>query len=63
MKKVTPMKAIRLKCLDCCLGSSNEVKMCQVTQCPLWIYRSGHRPKIDIEEEIDVNINSDTITP
>ena len=25
---MTPMKAIRAKCLDCCCGSSNEVRLC-----------------------------------
>ncbi|MDE6470134.1 MAG: hypothetical protein K2L19_03845 [Eubacterium sp.] len=43
--KLTPMKAIRKKCLDCCCGSSNEVKQCTCIKCPLWVYRSGHRPK------------------
>ena len=41
---MTPMKAIRLKCLDCCWGSSVEVKLCTATDCPLWVYRSGHNP-------------------
>lgn len=45
--KLTPMKAIRKKCLDCCCGSSNEVKQCACIKCPLWIYRSGHRPKTE----------------
>lgn len=67
MKKLTPMRAIRKKCLDCCCGSSNEVKLCTAKDCPLWIYRSGHRPKIDIEddseEELDASFDSDTITP
>lgn len=30
MKVLTPMKAIRAKCLDCCCGSSVEVKLCPV---------------------------------
>ena len=41
---MTPMKAIRLKCLDCCCGSSTEVKLCPAWECPLWAYRSGHNP-------------------
>ncbi len=41
---MTPMKAIRLKCLDCCCGSSAEVKLCPALNCPLWLYRSGHNP-------------------
>lgn len=42
---MTPMKSIRAKCLDCCAGSANEVRLCLVETCPLWSYRSGHRPK------------------
>ena len=43
MKHVTPMKAIRLKCLDCS-DTSSEVKHCPVTDCPLRPYRFGRRP-------------------
>lgn len=43
-KRVTPMKAIRLKCLDCSCGSSNEVKLCTVEKCPLYPYRFGKNP-------------------
>mgnify|MGYP000488757017 CR=1 FL=1 len=28
MKKLTPVKAIRAKCLDCCNGQSAEVRQC-----------------------------------
>ena len=42
---MTPMKSIRAKCLDCCAGSANEVRLCPVETCPLWGYRSGHRPQ------------------
>lgn len=27
-ERITRDKATRLKCLDCCCGSSNEVKLC-----------------------------------
>ena len=40
-----PLKAIRAKCLDCCAGSSNEVKLCAMPDCPLYPYRKGHRPE------------------
>ena len=43
--KVTPLKAIRLKCLDCCLGSSYEVRLCPVKECTLCRYRFGRKPK------------------
>lgn len=45
-KKISPMKAIRLKCLDCSCGSSNEVKLCTVTRCPLYPFREGKNPNI-----------------
>lgn len=40
-KPLTPMKSIRQKCLECCCGSSNEVKVCTICDCPLWPLRSG----------------------
>ncbi len=41
----TPIKAIRAKCIDCCAGSKNEVKLCTCTDCSLYPYRMGKRPK------------------
>ena len=41
---MTPMKAIRAKCLDCCCGSSNEVRLCTIENCPLYSYRFGKNP-------------------
>lgn len=41
---MTPLKAIRLKCLDCCCGQIVGVKNCPCTDCPLYIYRDGHNP-------------------
>lgn len=43
-KRISPLKAIRLKCLDCCCGSSNEVKLCTAAQCPLYPFRLGKNP-------------------
>lgn len=37
-------KLIRLKCLDCCGDSSEEVLKCPVTKCVLWPYRTGKNP-------------------
>ena len=44
MEPITPLKAIRLKCLDCCNGSYDEVKKCTIEKCPLFKYRFGHNP-------------------
>lgn len=41
---MTPLKAIRLKCLDCCCGQAIEVKLCPSKNCPLYSYRMGHNP-------------------
>ena len=49
---LTPVKAIRAKCLDCCCGHPSEVRICVAVNCPLHPYRMGKRPKItaDIPE-------------
>lgn len=48
----TPLRSIRLKCLDCCCDSALEVRLCPCTECALHIYRFGknpHRSKRGIE--------------
>ena len=40
----TPLKAIREKCLDCCCGQANEVKLCPAVDCPLHEFRFGRNP-------------------
>lgn len=40
----SPLKAIRLFCVDCCGGSSNEVKLCPATKCALYPFRFGKNP-------------------
>ena len=39
--KLTPMRAIRLRCLDCCCWSQKAVRECPCKDCPLWPYRMG----------------------
>lgn len=41
---LTPIKAIRAKCLECGGGSNKEVRFCLCKDCPLWPYRFGKRP-------------------
>ncbi len=43
--RLTPMQAIRKKCLDCCCGSTKEVALCPVTDCTLYPFRYGIRPE------------------
>ena len=45
MSKLTPIKAIRKKCLDCCCGQAIEVRLCTCVTCALYGYRMGHRLK------------------
>jgi len=45
MSTLTPLKAIRAKCLSCSCGSAAEVRECPVTECPLYDFRFGHNPK------------------
>jgi len=42
---ITPMQAIRKKCLWCAGGSRTEVRLCPATSCPLHEYRGGKRPE------------------
>jgi hypothetical protein len=44
MKQLTPIKAIRAKCLDCSGGSYKEVEDCLIPDCPIYLYRLGRRP-------------------
>ncbi len=43
-KRMSPLKALRLRCLDCCGGSSPEVRMCVAVSCPSWPFRMGTNP-------------------
>jgi len=42
---MTPIKSIRAKCFDCSAGQPKEVRLCPVTDCALYPYRMGKRPK------------------
>lgn len=44
---MTPLQAIRQKCLDCCCGQSSEVKNCTVSGCSLYPFRLGRKPKVE----------------
>ena len=48
---LTPMKAIRQKCLECCCGSAAEVKECQIQDCALHAFRMGKNPNIKLSDE------------
>ena len=44
---ITPMKAIRAKCIDCSCGEKKEGKLSLIEWCPLWSYRMRKRPAKD----------------
>lgn len=48
---MTPLKAIRAKCLDCCCGQYREVELCPCKDCSLYPYRFGRNPNIKLTEE------------
>ena len=41
---MSPLKALRLRCIDCCAGSSLEVRLCTAVGCPAWPFRMGKNP-------------------
>ena len=43
--KLTPMKAIRLLCVDCSGYVVADVRDCVIPDCPLYDYRLGRNPK------------------
>lgn len=42
---LTPIKAIRLNCLECICWVPSEVKNCTSKLCPLYPYRFGTNPE------------------
>lgn len=44
MPIVSPVKAIRAKCIDCSAGSVEEVRECNVKDCPLYPFCMGKNP-------------------
>jgi hypothetical protein len=44
-KVLSPLRAIRAMCLECCGGSQKEVRLCPTEDCSLYSYRFGHNPK------------------
>ena len=40
-----PLSAIRQRCLQCCVGSTAEIRKCHISDCALQAYRFGRSPK------------------
>lgn len=45
MKPLTPLQAIRQKCLDCVIYKPSEVRLCLADDCSLHPYRYATNPK------------------
>jgi hypothetical protein len=43
-KPMSPLKALRARCLDCSAGSAQEVAKCMQLRCPSWPFRMGKNP-------------------
>ena len=44
MARLTPIRAIRAKCIECTAGSLKEVRLCEIPKCALYAYRMGKNP-------------------
>lgn len=44
MKKLTPVKAIRHKCLECQANRYSLIRNCEEKNCPLYCFRLGLNP-------------------
>ncbi|MBF0541238.1 MAG: hypothetical protein HQK91_07295 [Nitrospirae bacterium] len=46
---ITPLEAVRLRCIDCTGGSHKAVRECEITDCDLFPYRMKKgRPKLRV---------------
>jgi hypothetical protein len=43
-KTLTPMTAIRSKCMQCSNWQYGDITQCPITDCALWPYRFGKNP-------------------
>ena len=60
---MTPIKAIRAKCLDCCCGQVAEVRLCPCKSCPLYPYRFGKRPGVSRDTTIEADAGKTLASP
>ena len=44
LRRMSPLKAIRKRCLECTCGSAREVALCPSRSCPNWPFRFGSDP-------------------
>jgi hypothetical protein len=41
---MSPLQALRARCLDCCAQQAGEVALCSAVDCPAWPFRMGTDP-------------------
>jgi hypothetical protein len=41
---MSPIAALRKRCVDCCAGNPHEVRLCTAVKCPSWPFRMGSSP-------------------
>ena len=46
--RLTPTKAIRAKCMDCCCQQQAEVRRCAIKTCALWRFRMGREERDEL---------------
>ena len=43
-QRMSPLRALRLRCVDCSGDSAAEVRLCTAVTCPAWPFRMGANP-------------------
>jgi len=47
---MSPLSALRVRCIDCCAGSADEVRKCVAVGCASWPFRMGVNPWRSVSE-------------
>ena len=45
-KPMSPLKALRLRCIDCCADQPSEVRLCTAITCPSWVIGAAAAPPL-----------------
>ena len=63
MRGLTPVRAIRAKCIDCSGGQLKEVTKCKKKSCRNWPYRFGKRPSLAQRKNACFWLQTDALLP
>jgi hypothetical protein len=55
-KRLTPVQAIRAKCIDCSNSQLKEIRTCQIVDCAFYPFRMGKNPNRKRKTEKGVNL-------